>query len=92
MPQEPTTSRSFMPSRKTRASLLTNLALIFITFVAPVPPGIPNQVDADVPRFLSVIGIGAVVIALVRNQIRKIGLQRPRVAQRQAGIGAEQSC
>ena len=39
MPQEPTTSRAFLPSRKTRDSLLTNLALIFITFVALVPIG-----------------------------------------------------
>ena len=39
MPQKSTTSGSFMPSRKTRDSLLTNLALIFITLVALVPIG-----------------------------------------------------
>ena len=39
MPQEPTTSRAFLPSRKTRDSLLTNLALILITLVALVPIG-----------------------------------------------------
>jgi ABC-type glycerol-3-phosphate transport system permease component len=39
MPQKSTTSGSFVPSRKTRDSLLTNLALIFITFVALMPIG-----------------------------------------------------
>ena len=39
MPQEPSTSRIFSPSRKTRDGLLTNLALIVITFVALVPIG-----------------------------------------------------
>ena len=39
MPQKSTTSGSFMPSRKTRDSLLTNLALIFIVLVALVPIG-----------------------------------------------------
>jgi multiple sugar transport system permease protein len=39
MPQRPTTSRTLLPSRKTRDSLLTNIALIFITFVALVPIG-----------------------------------------------------
>jgi ABC-type glycerol-3-phosphate transport system permease component len=39
MPQKPTTSRSFVPSRKTRDSLLTNIALIIITIVALVPIG-----------------------------------------------------
>jgi multiple sugar transport system permease protein len=37
--QEPTTSRVYLPSRKTRDSLLTNLALIFVTLVALVPIG-----------------------------------------------------
>jgi ABC-type glycerol-3-phosphate transport system permease component len=37
--QEPTISRAYLPSRKTRDSLLTNLALIFITLVALVPIG-----------------------------------------------------
>ena len=39
MPQKSTTSRAFLPSRKTRDSLLTNIALIFITLVALVPIG-----------------------------------------------------
>jgi len=39
MSQEPSTSRISLPSRKTRGSLLTNIALIFITFVALVPIG-----------------------------------------------------
>jgi ABC-type glycerol-3-phosphate transport system permease component len=39
MAQKPSTSRISLPSRKTRDSLLTNLALIFIVLVALVPIG-----------------------------------------------------
>ena len=39
MPQKSSTSGFFVPSRKTRDSLLTNLALIFIVLVALVPIG-----------------------------------------------------